>query len=104
MVSRLYNGLSRLVSPFAEKTGFVIEIDSPEFPLIQGKVVNRLLETSPYQLSGHIDSEGRFFADNQQEQPIDLYARTAMIILYSHQEKTVLLFVGLSASRCISGI
>jgi signal transduction histidine kinase len=74
MVSKLYNGLSRLVSPFAEKTGFVIEINSPEFPLIQGKVVNRLLETSPYHLSGHIDSEGRFFTDNQQEQPTNLCA------------------------------
>lgn len=72
MVSRLYNGLSRLVSPFVEKTDFIIEIKCPEFPQIQGRVVNRLLETSPYHLSGCIDTEGRFVPDNQPEQVVDL--------------------------------
>ena len=72
MVSRLYNGLSRLVSPFVEKADFVIEINCPEFPQIQGRVVNRLLETSPYRLSGCIDAEGKFVPDTQQEQSVDL--------------------------------
>jgi hypothetical protein len=72
MVSRLSNGLSRLVSPFAEKTDFVIEINCPEFPQIQGRVVNRLLETSPYRLSGRIDAEGTFVPDNQEEPSVDL--------------------------------
>jgi signal transduction histidine kinase len=74
MVGRLYNGLSRLVSPFAGKTDFAIEIDCPEFPLARGKVVNRLLETAPYKLSGSIDREGYFLSANEQEQPIDLCA------------------------------
>lgn len=74
MVSRLYNGLSRLISPFAWKTDFVIEIDCPEFPSVQGKVVNRLLETAPYRLSGSIDEEGYLFSDDQQEQSVDLCA------------------------------
>ena len=72
MVSKLYNGLSRLVSPFAEKTDFVVEISCPEFPQIQGRVVNNLLQTSPYHLSGRIDGEGKYIPDDQQEQPVDL--------------------------------
>ncbi len=86
-VSRLYNGLSRLVSPFAEKTGFVIEISCPEFPQVQGKVVNRLLETSPYHVSGCIDAEGRFIPDNQQEQPVDLRALCSGHFLLPSGEK-----------------
>jgi signal transduction histidine kinase len=72
MVNRLYNGLSRLVSPFAGKTDFVIEITCPDFPAVQGKVINRLLETAPYRLSGAIDREGYFISNDQQEQPVDL--------------------------------
>jgi signal transduction histidine kinase len=72
MVNKLYNGLSRLVSPFAEKTDFVIEINCPDFPSVQGKVVNRLLETAPYSLSGMIDKEGYFSSIDAQVPSIDL--------------------------------
>lgn len=72
MVDRLYNGLSRLVSPFAGKTDFMIEIHCPDFPSIQGQVFNHLLQTAPYRLSGYIDREGLFLSDNQKDAPVDL--------------------------------
>ena len=72
-VNRLHNGLSRLVSPFAERADFVIEINCPDFPSLQGKVINRLLETGPYKLSGYIDQRGQFLPDDTQVAPVDLY-------------------------------
>lgn len=87
MVNRLYNGLSRLISPFRDQADFDIEIDCPEFPSIQGRVVNRLLETSPYRLSGNIDSEGRFFLDGKQDAPVDLCSSSPNRFLTPSGEK-----------------
>jgi len=72
MVDRLYNGLSRLVSPFAGKADFTIEIHCPDFPSIQGRVFNHLLKTAPYRLSGYIDREGLFLPDTQEGASVDL--------------------------------
>ncbi len=72
MVNRLYNGLSRLISPFSGMTDFMIEIHCPDFPSIQGRVFNHLLQTAPYKLSGYIDREGLFLPENQKVAPVDL--------------------------------
>lgn len=72
MVTKLNNGLARLVSPSAIDLDFLIEIDCPEFPFASGRVVNRLLESAPYRLSGTIDETGVLRIHNPPEHIIDL--------------------------------
>ena len=60
MIARLHNGLVRLVSPSTTDMDFVIEVNSPEFPFINGRVINRLVETAPYRLAGQVDRAGIF--------------------------------------------
>jgi signal transduction histidine kinase len=58
LVTRIREGLARLVSPHADQREFTITLDCPEFPQLHGPVVNRLLEGAPHQLQGDVDSEG----------------------------------------------
>ncbi|HEX9132692.1 MAG TPA: sensor histidine kinase, partial [Ktedonobacteraceae bacterium] len=72
MVVRLNNGLSRLVSPSTTSTDFVIETKCPEYPFASGRVINRLLETAPYRLTGSIDRNGILNIRDSRERIIDL--------------------------------
>ncbi len=60
LVSRIHEGLSRLVSPSARASDFGIVLECPEFPEFHGRVRNRLLETAPYQLIGSVTADGNF--------------------------------------------
>lgn len=72
MVTRLHNGLTRLVSPSAKTADFVVEVNCPEFPFANGQVINRLLETAPYQLSGTIDAHGTLNLKGTAGRQVDL--------------------------------
>src|SRR5579871_129321 len=72
MVARLHEGLVRLVSPFAIDNNFEIELHCPEFPEYNGQVVNRLLESAPYQLAGIVDSHGIMTVSTPELRVIDL--------------------------------
>ncbi len=74
MVTRLHNGLCRLVSPAAAATNFDLRIivDCPGFPLISGVVVNRLIETAPYRLVGTVDPAGVLTIQGGDERHVDL--------------------------------
>lgn len=72
MVTKLNNGLVRLVSPATGGMDFTVEVICPEFPFANGPVVNRVLETAPYRLSGHVDAEGNLHVTNSPEHVVDL--------------------------------
>lgn len=72
MVDRLYNGLMRLVSPSANTQEFLIDVESPEFPLASGRIINRLVETAPYRLAGEVSEEGLLNTGSGDESTIDL--------------------------------
>src|SRR5207237_474130 len=55
MITRLNNGLIRLISPATVGLDFAIELICSEFPFASGRVVNRLLDTAPYRLYGTVD-------------------------------------------------
>jgi signal transduction histidine kinase len=72
MMTRLYSGLSRLVSPAAGGMDFMIDLRCPDFPGISGPVVNRLVESAPYRLAGQIDARGVLHAETLPERVVDL--------------------------------
>jgi hypothetical protein len=74
MVIRLHNGLSRLVSPgtAATHSEFKITVDCPDFPMISGVVVNSLIETAPYRLTGSVDGEGVLRINAPDAREVDL--------------------------------
>lgn len=72
LVGRLYNGLARLVSPAAGGMDFVIDLHCPDFPLANGQVVNRLVESAPYRLAGRIETSGVLHADILSDNTVDL--------------------------------
>ena len=72
MVARLQEGLVRLVSPVTIDNNFEIELRCPDFPEFSGKVVNRLLESAPYQLSGSVNCQGIFTVETGISATIDL--------------------------------
>jgi signal transduction histidine kinase len=55
MFRRLCTRLSRLVSPFGDRDGFQVIIESDEFPDYSGELRNDFLERSPYQLEAAFD-------------------------------------------------
>ena len=72
MVDKLNTGLIRLLSPSSGATDFTIELLCPEFPTASGKLVNRLLETAPYTLSGSVNTSGILQVKSDAEQEVDL--------------------------------
>lgn len=65
LVGRVHNGLMRLVTPFAGVSEFVIEVSSEEFPGISGRVINPLLATAPYRLTGLVDKQGMLSVEEE---------------------------------------
>jgi Histidine kinase-, DNA gyrase B-, and HSP90-like ATPase len=59
MFRRLCTRLSRLVSPFGDRHGFQIVIESDEFPDYSGELRNDFLGDSPYQLEASFDGDDR---------------------------------------------
>jgi signal transduction histidine kinase len=57
MFRRLCTRLARLVSPFGDRDGFRIVIDSDEFPDYTGELRNDFLAGSPYPLEGSFDGD-----------------------------------------------
>jgi hypothetical protein len=57
MFRRLCTRLARLLSPFADRDGFQIVIDSDEFPDYAGDLRNDFLDNSPYQLDASFDGD-----------------------------------------------
>jgi signal transduction histidine kinase len=57
MFRRLCVRLARLVSPFSDRDGFHIIIDSDEFPDYAGELRNDLLDRAPYQLEASFDGD-----------------------------------------------
>jgi len=55
MFRRLCTRLARLVSPFGDRDGFRIVIESDEFPDYSGELRNDFLTSSPYQLEASFD-------------------------------------------------
>jgi len=86
MVTRLNNGLTRLVSPFTRSADFTIEIHCPEFPSISGRVINPILETAPYRLSGVVDGNGVLSRHDGTDQTVDLRPLCHSHFLSSHDE------------------
>jgi signal transduction histidine kinase len=60
MVTRLQNGLTRLMSPYTSSSDFTIEISAADFPFASGQVANRIIEAAPYHISGAVDAHGIF--------------------------------------------
>lgn len=59
--SRLHNRLSRLISPFKDITGFVINLSIPWHPDLHGEVQAPELVSQPrYRLEGQVDDGGYF--------------------------------------------
>jgi len=58
LVTRVREGLARLVSPHSGQNDFSIVLDCPLFPAAHGPVTNRLLTGAPHHLRGHIDAGG----------------------------------------------
>jgi len=57
MFRRLCTRLGRLVSPFGDRDGFRIVIESDEFPDYTGDIRNDFLDSSPYQLEASFDGD-----------------------------------------------
>ncbi len=57
MFRRLCTRLARLVSPFGNRDGFRITVESDEFPDYSGELRNDFLDQSPYQLDASFDGE-----------------------------------------------
>lgn len=72
VVKRVYNGLLRLVSPTVTNMDFVIEVKSEEFPMISGRVMNPLLDTAPYRLTGKVDGQGILKVTDGKDNFVDL--------------------------------
>jgi signal transduction histidine kinase len=57
-LTRLREGLSRLVAPSSANRDFRIILRCPEHPELDGEVANALVSAAPYRLAGEIDAEG----------------------------------------------
>ncbi len=86
MVVRLNNGLVRLVSPFTKSNDLTIEVRCPEFPAVSGRVINRVLETAPYRLSGTVDRNGVLKMQDSPDNPVDLRPLCHNHFLSTHGE------------------
>jgi signal transduction histidine kinase len=72
MVSRVRDGLMRLVSPFSQILDFKIILDCPNFPEHSGPVVSSLLERAPYRFIGQVDASGFLHTDDLPVDGVDL--------------------------------
>jgi hypothetical protein len=71
-VTRLRDGLARLVSPFTTMSDFRITLVCPDFPDYAGGVSNDLLKHAPYRLGGRVDATGLLHLDDQSGAAVDL--------------------------------
>jgi signal transduction histidine kinase len=70
LVTRVRDGLARLMPAHAAARDFVIVLDCPEYPALAGPVTNQLLESAPHVLRGSVESTGLLRMDD--EQTVDL--------------------------------
>jgi len=58
LLTRVRNGLARLVSPHADRGDFTVVLDCPDLPALHGPVTNALLVGAPHHMNGEVDRDG----------------------------------------------
>jgi signal transduction histidine kinase len=71
-VTRVRDGLTRLVSPFAAEGDFKIDLLCEEYPAHSGPINNDFLQHAPYSLTGTVDSTGLLHLESPVSETIDL--------------------------------
>ena len=64
LLTRVRDGLARLVPPHSASQEFVMALDCPAFPALHGPITNHLLDSAPHVLRGTVDDAGVLQTDD----------------------------------------
>ncbi len=75
LLTRVRDGLARLVSPHTDRGDFTVVLDCPDVPALHGPVTNALLAGAPHHIDGEIDRGGILRARGDDGIPLDVDLR-----------------------------